>query len=325
MSRREIESRSFLFGPVPSRRLGRSLGIDVIPAKTCSLDCLYCESGPTTHLTIQRRAFFPPDRVLAELEDFLRRRPGSVDAVTFSAAGEPTLYEPLGELAHAIKKRFPDLPLVMLTNGTLLWDPAVRRDLLLFDRVVPSLDAADEKTFAALNRPHPRLDWERVLEGLRAFRKDYRGQYHLEIVLVRGVNDSREHLEALARLAEGIGPDRVELNTVVRPPAHPGVRGLDSTAMERAAALFPAGCTEVIGSFASSGPVADPDDLPGRIVELVRRRPCTVEEMAASLGVSPGRVSEAVAGLEKTGRVVRRRFHEREFVCAEPGSVNRDS
>ncbi|SMC16981.1 Wyosine [tRNA(Phe)-imidazoG37] synthetase, radical SAM superfamily [Desulfacinum hydrothermale DSM 13146] len=320
MSRREVKHAGFLFGPVPSRRLGRSLGIDVIPAKTCSLDCIYCESGSTTHLTLRRRAFFAPDPVMAELEAFLRRHGAAVDVLTFSAAGEPTLYQPLGELAGAIKRRFPEFPLVMLTNGTLLWDPAVRRDLLPFDRVIPSLDAADEETFARLNRPHPRLEFQRVLEGLRAFRRDYGGQYHLEIVLARGVNDSPEHLHRLARLVEGIGPDRVELNTVVRPPADPVVQGLEPHEMERAAVLFPAGCTEVIGSFRSRQTESSCDDLPDRIVALVRRRPCTPEETADVLGAPVERVLQAVVDLEREGRLVRRRFHGGEFLCGETGT-----
>ena len=215
-----------IFGPVPSRRLGRSLGIDVIPPKTCSYDCVYCESGPTTHLTVKRQAFIEPERVIQDLLAYFQEHPGGADVLTFSSAGEPTLYEPLGELIREIKRQFRSLPLVVLTNGSLLWDAAVRQALLAADRVVPSLDAVTETVFRNLNRPHPGLDLAVILEGLKAFRRDYRGQFHLEIMLVAGFNDEPEELKKMRPLIDLLNPDRVELNTVVRPPAEPGCRGL---------------------------------------------------------------------------------------------------
>ncbi len=324
--RRETGDRSCLFGPVPSRRLGRSLGIDVIPPKTCTLDCLYCESGSTTCLTVRRRAFVSPQRVLRELEDFLETHPGGVDALTFSAAGEPTLYEPLGDLVEAVKSRFPDHPLVMLTNGTLLWDPAVRRALLQVDRVIPSLDAADERTFQALNRPHPKLNLDRLIEGLTAFRREYKGQYHLEIVLVRGFNDSEAHLQALSRWVDKIRPDRVELNTVVRPPARSGITGLSPQEMMRAASFFPKDRTDVIGTFTKKAPLEASADLEQRIARLVRRRPCPISEMAEALGATMEQVRRSVSRLEARGQVFVRSFDGRDFVCArEEGSDEKGS
>lgn len=305
---------SALFGPVPSRRLGRSLGIDVIPPKTCTLDCLYCESGPTTHLSLLRQAFVPPDVVLAQLEAFLARHPGSVDALTFSSAGEPTLYEPLGELIPAIKKKFPTLPLVVLTNGTLLWDSQVRRALLKADRVVPSLDAAGPEVFARLNRPHPRLSFHRVIEGLEAFRREYGGAYHLEILLVSGVNDDPGHLRDLAALVRRIGPDLVELNTVVRPPAVAGIRGLSAEAMAQAAGLFSSCPVKVLGSYEAKGRHDAEEALEERLEALVRRRPCPVDEMADALGVSREAVTRAVRSLVHQGRLQLQRFDGRPFV-----------
>ncbi len=214
-----------IFGPVPSRRLGRSLGIDVIPPKTCSYDCIYCESGPTTHLTIKRQAFFDPDRVIEDLLAYFRDFPESADVLTFSSAGEPTLYEPLGFLIREIKRHFQSLPLVVLTNGSLLRDPAVREALLAADRVVPSLDAVTQDVFQRLNRPHPGLDLATILEGLKAFRQDYRGQFHVEVMLVAGFNDHPDELIKLRPIIDSLRPDQVELNTVVRPPADPCLQG----------------------------------------------------------------------------------------------------
>ncbi len=305
-----------LFGPVPSRRLGRSLGIDVIPPKTCTLDCLYCESGPTNHLSLKRKAFIPPDVVLADLEAFLKTHPGSVDALTFSSAGEPTLYEPLGDLIPAIKKKFPNLPLVVLTNGTLLWDPEVRRALLQADRVVPSLDACHPEIFAKLNRPHPRLELDQVIEGLGAFRRDYRGAYHLEILLVSCINDAPEHLRDLAAWVGRIGPDRVELNTVVRPPAAAGIQGLSAEAMAKAAGFFSSCPVDIVGSYTPKGLQDAEEALEERLVALVRRRPCSMDEMADALGVSPEVVTDAVESLVRSGRLELQWFDGRRFVCA---------
>lgn len=303
-----------LFGPVPSRRLGRSLGIDVIPPKTCTLDCLYCEAGPTTHLSLIRKAFIPPDVVLADLEAFLKTHPGSVDALTFSSAGEPTLYEPMGDLIPAIKKKFPKLPLVVLTNGTLLWDPEVRRALLQADRVVPSLDACHPEIFAKLNRPHPLLGLDQVIEGLEAFRREYRGAYYLEILLVSGINDASGHLRDLADWVRRIGPDRVELNTVVRPPASAGVQGLSAEAMAKAAGFFPFCPLDVLGSYTPKGLQDAQEALEERLVELVRRRPCPTDEMADALGVSPEAATHAVESLVRSGRLKFEWFDGRRFV-----------
>lgn len=305
-----------IFGPVPSRRLGRSLGIDVIPPKTCSYNCVYCESGLTTHLTVKRRAFVRPEDVLAELREYFLEHPGGADALTFSSAGEPTLYEPLEELVRAVKEAYASLPLIVLTNGSLLWHPEVRRALLRADRVIPSVDAISDEAFRCVNRPHPELDNDSILDGLRAFRKEYKGQLHVEVMLVSGLNDNREELLRLSRFVEELGPDRVELNTVVRPPAQWGTTGLSARRMEECASFFPAGRTDVIGRFRRAEGQGEDPDLGGRILELVSRRPCSIEEMAASLGVPEVELRRAVMSLEADNRLTRYLFNEIEFLCS---------
>lgn len=308
-----------IFGPVPSRRLGRSLGIDVIPPKTCSYDCIYCESGPTTHLTVRRQAFIEPARVIRHLTAYFEEHPGGAEVLTFSSAGEPTLYEPLGELIREIKRQFAAFPLVVLTNGSLLWDSAVRQALLPADRVVPSLDAATEKVFRDLNRPHPHLELSRILEGLQAFRRDYRGQFHLEVMLVAGHNDEPDELGKVRTLIDRLQPDRVELNTVVRPPAEAGCRGLSSVEMKAVQQFFPADITEIIGLFKGGrGSKRDPQ-MDQRVLDLVRRRPCTAAEMAAALGVPLDELQGTLAELEERALVARRVFDGREFICPKGG------
>jgi wyosine [tRNA(Phe)-imidazoG37] synthetase (radical SAM superfamily) len=306
---------SSVFGPVPSRRLGRSLGIDVIPPKTCSYDCVYCESGPTTHLTVKRQAFIEPERVLQDLLAYFQEHPGGADVLTFSSAGEPTLYEPLGELIREIKRQFRSLPLVVLTNGSLLWDTAVRQALLAADRVVPSLDAVTETVFQNLNRPHPSLDLAVILEGLKAFRQDYRGQFHLEIMLVSGFNNQPEELSKMRPLIDCLHPDQVELNTVVRPPAEPGCRGLSSLEMEAVRQLFPADTTEIIGRFKGFHGVERDSNIGQRVLEMVRRRPCTVEEMAAALGVPLEDLQHTLTDLLAREQITHHVFDGLGYIC----------
>lgn len=296
-------SMTTIFGPVPSRRLGRSLGIDVVTPKTCSYDCIYCESGRTTSLSLERRLFVPPEEVLGELEAYFQEHPNGADALTFSSAGEPTLYLGLGDLLQAIKRRYPHLPLVVLTNGSLLGDSQVRRELHPADRVVPSLDAASKEIFCRINRPHQDLELAGVIEGLHGFARDYPGRFHLEVMLVAGINDDEEHLRALARIAEDLQPDRIELNTVVRPPACAGVLGLSRQQMQVAASWFSRERAEVIGAFCGHAHGEQGVDLASRIRELLRRRPCTSEEMASSLGVDREVLENGLVDLKREGTV----------------------
>ncbi len=308
-----------IFGPVPSRRLGRSLGIDVIPPKTCSYDCIYCESGPTTHLTVNRQAFVDPDQVIQDLLAYFREYPDSVDVLTFSSAGEPTLYEPMGYLVRGIKRHFPFLPLVLLTNGSLFWDSNVRKAVLDVDRVVPSLDAVSEQVFRSINRPHVSLDLTSIVEGLKALRKDYRGRFHLEVMLVAGVNDHPDELKKIRSIIDLVCPDRVELNTIVRPPADPGSGGLSAAEMEAAWAFFPADRTEIIGRFKGFPETRNDVNLERRVLDMVRRRPCTVGEMADSLGVPPADLQQVLSDLFERKEICRRIFNDQEYVCVAAG------
>lgn len=294
---------SFIFGPVPSRRLGRSLGIDVVPAKTCSFDCIYCESGPTTHLTVKREEFSAPSLILRELHEFFTNFPDSADVITFSSAGEPTLYSRLEELISEIKKAYPQYPLIVLTNGSLLWMPEVRKALSRADRVVPSLDAVTARAFRAINKPHPSLELSTIVEGMRAFRSEYRGELHVEVVLVSGINDSPEELSSIARALDLIKPDCVELNTVVRPPALQGTRGLTSERMSAAACFFQGWNARIIGSFAAESVETSPEELGARIIRTIERRPCTISELAAALGISEESLAEESEKLEKQGKL----------------------
>ena len=222
----------YLFGPVPSRRLGISLGIDLVPMKTCTLNCIYCECGKTTHLTLARREYVPSEEVKTEFLHYLANHP-KPDYITFSGSGEPTLNSGIGETSGLFGRTRPTYPVAVLTNGTLLFDPKVRDDLKAAAVVMPSLDAATEKVFRKINRPHPRLAVDRMVDGLIRFREEFSGRLWLEIFIVPGLNDSKEELTALKLAIEKISPDQIQLNTLDRPGTVPDIRPASPEELER--------------------------------------------------------------------------------------------
>ncbi len=269
-----------VFGPVPSRRLGISLGLDIIPYKTCTLDCLYCECGRTTALTLERRRFFPPRQLLDELASVLPAIP-HIDFITFSGSGEPTLNSDLGWFIAEIKKAYA-APLAVLTNGTLLFRPDVRRDLLPADIVLPSLDAATAGGFARINQPCAGLEVEQIIAGLEIFRREYGGKIWLEIFIVRGVNDHEEEIAALGRALQRIAPDKVQLNTLDRPPAYAGVESADFVLLERIREQWRPLPVEIIKRARRREEIpAFSSNLENSLLNTIRRRPLTLDDLVA--------------------------------------------
>lgn len=212
----------YIFGPVNSRRLGKSQGIDLLPFKTCSLDCIYCECGWTTHKTLERREWVDTDVVLAELDEVLGASP-DLDYVTFSGSGEPTLHSGIGRVIAHLKSRYPQYRVAVLTNGTLLGDAGVQTDLHAADLVVPSLDAATRKAFARVCRPVRGVHVESIIEGIAAFRQSYSGLLLLEMFIAPGINDGEAELAAFKAAALRIAPDAIQLNFLDRPAPEPGL------------------------------------------------------------------------------------------------------
>jgi len=305
-----------LYGPVPSRRLGYSLGVDILPFKTCSMDCIYCQLGASPLTTIRRREFISARTVLAQIRAALASGQ-RIDAITFSGSGEPTLNAALGRIIRGLK-RLTAVPVVVLTNSSRLVRPEVRRELRAADIVVPSLDAASEAPFRRVNRPHDGLTAAAIVDGLAAFRREFKGKIWLEIMLVRGVNDKPAHLKALKAAAARIRPDRIQLNTVVRPPAERRARPLDRGELERIRDYFGEGA-EIIAEFKTpprpaGGGTGDavpaergfawlPRDMEAALLAVVGRRPVTAADLALSLGL-PAAEIEALAGrLAAAGRI----------------------
>ena len=297
----------YLFGPVPSRRLGISLGIDLVPAKVCSFNCSYCEVGVTTQLTLERREYMPADEIIAELDDYLASAP-ELDTITFSGAGEPTLNSGIGRIIAYIKDRYPDYRLALITNSSLLDDPRLRAEIAPIDLILPSLDAVSDSVFRRLNRPHPKLDSASISAGLTAFRQESQAEMWLEIFLAPGLNDSEAELARLKQACQQIAPERVQLNSLDRPGVEVGLRSMSATEMEQVAAFLQPLPVEIIARF--TGPAgASPgnQNSADQILATIRRRPCTDQDLAASFGLHINELNKYLAELLKQGLVRERR------------------
>jgi wyosine [tRNA(Phe)-imidazoG37] synthetase (radical SAM superfamily) len=322
------ESKSLVYGPVPSRRLGQSLGVDPIPFKTCNYNCVYCQLGRTKPLSRERRDFYPPLQILAQAREALgSHRPSEVDYATFVGQGEPTLCASLGRLIREIKA-MTDVPVAVITNGSLLYRADVREELATADVVMPSLDAADQATFRRINRPWPRLRIDKIIEGMAAFRKMSEGQLWIEVMLVKGLNDGEQTLLHLRDALDRIRPDNVQINVPIRPPAETWVEVPDDEAIERAVAILGEAADLVApyeGTFDLSGSVGIAD----AVEAIIRRHPMRERRLVETLSrFVPGDVSATLAKLERSGRARRRVYRNEtfwEYVGGSFGETTRKS
>lgn len=278
------ERQRYVFGPVPSRRLGRSLGVDLVPMKTCTYNCVYCQIGPAPPAAPERKIYADPAAVVKAVG--VRLEQGAApDVITISGSGEPTLHLELGRVIAGIKG-LTDVPVAVLTNGSLLYLPEVRQALLAADIVAPDLDAGSPEAFARINRPHPALDFERVVQGLADFAAEYQGRLLLEVFLVQGINEGSAEVKRIAAIAGRIRNAQVQLNTVTRPAAEPSARSVGKAKLDELARAFhPA--AQVIADFRARAPAkAGTKAQAEEVREMLARRPCTLEDMAQGLGLS---------------------------------------
>ena len=296
----EKSPRINVYGPVPSRRLGFSLGIDIIPFKTCTLDCVYCQLGTTLKKVLRREKFFSSVEILAQIKERFSSRQ-RIDTITFSGSGEPTLNKILGELIENIKK-MTSIPVTVLTNSTLLNDKNVRKALMQADLVIPSLDAATQEVFVKTNRPCSPLNSKEIIEGLVKFRQEFKGRIWLEIMLVKSVNDSPSHIQKLKEAASRIKPDKIQLNTVVRPPAEKSAQPLSHDELEKIKGVFGKNC-EVIAEFDKKQQTTPQENMKDVILEMIRRRPVTLSEISVSLGRHANEVIKYLDLLLNEGKI----------------------
>ena len=292
-----------LFGPVPSRRLGISLGLDLVPMKTCTLNCIYCECGRTTHLTLNRREYVPFEEVKKELSHFLSHNP-MPDYITFSGSGEPTLNSTIGDVIHFIKTQTFNIPVAVLTNGTLLFQRKVRDDIKDATVVIPSLDAVTKKTFAKIVRPDPKLNIDAIISGLIQFRKEYSGQIWLEIFIVPGINDTKEELTAIKGAIAKIRPDTVQLNTLDRPGTVQDIRSATRKELESILDFWQLDYAEIIAKPPERKELLSyRKDAESAILETIARRPCTLQDLTELLGLHAAEVNKYLDVLEADNKI----------------------
>jgi wyosine [tRNA(Phe)-imidazoG37] synthetase (radical SAM superfamily) len=296
------QKMKYVFGPVPSRRLGQSLGIDPIPLKTCNWNCVYCQLGRTMPLTNERREYVLDENILFEVERVLRSRAnGGIDWVTFVGSGEPTLHSCLGEIIRRVKT-LTALPVAVITNGSLLYLPEVRQELSVVDAVLPTLDAGMAELYRKINRPHPDITFERLVDGLVAFRRDYRGKLWVEVMLVRGLNDTSQALAEIARILEKVRPDAVHVNLPMRPPAETWVQPPDEEGLMRAISIL-GSIAEVVHPAEGTFDLSGYENVVDAVVAIITRHPVRQDELERALRHwAPGDVSQALAALQESGK-----------------------
>jgi len=228
-----------VFGPVPSRRLGRSLGINNIPPpKRCSYSCIYCQLGRTKILTTERRQFYDTRVLKRALSERLTEiNEDDIDYITFVPDGEPTLDESLGEHVKVIRESL-DKPIAILTNSSLISIEGVRRDLMKFDLVSIKLDAVSEEVWRKINRPHPSLNLSDILDGMRIFRREFPGKLISETMLIDGVNSERSEIKQIADELSKIDPDKAYLAIPTRPPAENWVKPVNEEKLVESYEVF---------------------------------------------------------------------------------------
>jgi wyosine [tRNA(Phe)-imidazoG37] synthetase (radical SAM superfamily) len=290
-----------VFGPVPSRRLGMSLGIDLIPYKTCSYDCIYCELGKTTHKTVERRAYVAKDLVLGQIEQYLPLLDVPPDYITLSGSGEPTLNSGIGEIITSIK-RITAIPVAVITNGSLLFLDQVQEALVNADLVLPSIDAVSPLTFKCVNRPEDSLSVATTISGLIDFRKVFSGQIWLEILFCRVVNDDRAEVERMRETINNIKPDKIQLNTVVRPSTEDFAYPLNGEQLSAIKDILGAKA-EIIANIVPSEKGTHFVDTEEKILNLIARRPCTCNDLCEALALHTNETLKYLDKLKKDGRV----------------------
>jgi len=292
----------YLFGPVQSRRLGMSLGVDLMPHKTCSMDCTYCECGRTTNLTVKRREYVPTEAVIEEISDFLGHKP-QIDYVTFSGSGEPTLHSGIGKIIRYIKKYFSSYKIALLTNGSMFSAAAVRKEVINADIILPSLDAVSYENFKKVNRPAPELDTKKIVIGLEKFRKIFKGKIWLEILIVPGANDCAKELNLLKKAVKKIKPDKIQINTLDRPGTEKWVIPEEYIKLKKIAEFFGKD-SEVVAADPRKKTIPHMKKTENGILDTIKRRPCTFAELMNIAKFSEIELNEYLAKLIKNKKIV---------------------
>ena len=310
-----MKDLSYIFGPILSRRLGVSLGIDLIPHKTCNLDCVYCECGSTTTHTTTLDTYIDPQAIIDELDAYLKDSPPHIDIITFAGSGEPTLNKGLGTIAEHIRAHYPQYKLGILTNSAGLSNPLVQEELLDFDIILPSVDAMFQKTFEKINRPADGLKCDDILEGVRSFMKRYKGTIWVEYFVLPGVNDSKEELAAFKTYFTEIAPTRVQLNSMDRPGTEEWVQAPELSRLQEIEHFFQPLPVEIISRSAKTWEMPKPSKKNlEQIIDTIARRPQTIEDLAVLYGISINEASNIADTLIASNTIVKSELNNRTYL-----------
>jgi len=303
----------YVFGPVISGRLGRSLGLDLLGDRICSMDCIYCEVGSTRNLTVERKPYVPATDILTELAAWKDEGFGTPDAVTLGGLGEPCLNSEMAGIITGAKTLFPDTKIAVLTNASLMIDEVVRRELALADVVLPSLDSLIDDEFATVNRPYKGTSPTAIANGLLEFKKGFKGKIFLEILLAEGINDSDENLGKLKDFCQRLAPDRVDVVTLTRPGTVKGVLPVDGEVLNRWRMALESGNTRAGEKTTAAQEDLSLERITAFIGASLARRPQTILQLAEALNAKPEQVRKAVEALEKGGDVTSRDDRDETF------------
>lgn len=296
-------SYKYLFGPVPSRRVGTSLGVDLVPYKICSFDCVYCEVGETTNLTMYRDEYVPKKEVIEDLCDYLKHSP-KLDYITFSGSGEPLLNCEIKNIITYLKTNFPQYKLALLTNASLLYDRDIRNEIKDIDLIMPSLDAVQDDVFQKINRPHDALDINSIINGLIYCRNELSSNIWLEVLFIPGYNDSAEHLTKLKEVLSRINPDKIQLNTLDRPGNLANLKPATYNYLKKVCDFFSPLHTEIISSISRYSQVDSfKKDIYDMILQTLQRRPCTDDDLCFSLGIHRNEMNKYIQELVKKNKI----------------------
>lgn len=293
----------YLFGPVPSRRLGISLGVDLVPLKVCSLDCIYCECGKTTTLTLERKEYVPFKDVVTELDDYLKKSP-ELDYITFSGSGEPTLHSKIGEIVNHIKKNYSSYKIALLTNSTLLGNKTLQDELKEIDLIIPSLDAVTQETFDKINRPISSLKIDKYIEDIIDFSNNYKGKIWVEIFIVPGINNSKDELNEFKKILTKINPERIQLNSIDRPGTEEWIKKSKEDELIKIKDSLAPLPVEIVAKFNSATKTYfEHENMQEKILSIIKRRPCTIDDLVNISGANILEVKKNVNLLIDSGKI----------------------
>jgi wyosine [tRNA(Phe)-imidazoG37] synthetase (radical SAM superfamily) len=309
-----------VFGPVPSKRLGQSLGIDPVPLKTCNWNCVYCQLGRTRPLVNERKEFFASEEILDQVKKALQNhQPGEIDWITFVGSGETMLNSKIGWMICEIKT-FSNLPVAVITNGSLLNFAEVREELATADAVLPTLDAGNADLYKRINRPHPALTYKSQVEGLQIFSREYEGDLWVELMLVKGLNDTEQALKETAAVLDIIEPDEVHIMLPTRPPVETWVEPPDDEGLLRAQAIL-GDVAKIFYPISGIFDLSGEENLLDAVVGIITRHPMKEEELVKALTEwSAEDAYRALEELEKSGRAQVIERYDVRFWSAAPAS-----